>query len=499
MFDKNLFVNKKTFPFFLLWSCILFVILLSFCGCELQQRAKGQGISDKGNKKAIVKIDPAVKYQIIEGFGEGGMDTFVPAWYVLYRPFIHEKILDSLYTLKDNGLGLNICRFLMPMGDNPEHDHMNYLIPLANVPFEPEDGVFKWEGHENILWRAHGAQKRGAKMWASFYSPPYWLTVSGCTGGSKDGKSDNLIAGKEGRFAQHICDILKHFRDEWDVDFEYVSPINEPEADWWKYGGGSPGCHVSDKQAVVIINELAQQLKNNGIEAKIQAYDAAYGNSYWYMENLLKSKAEPLIDVISVHQYITDDKALSRWHELSVEYNKSLWSTEWGDWANAGYPDNNPYKQAMNYAKKIHEGLKALKANAWIIWEPGFIFDANMFYLTPRKAYWVVAHYARHVRPGFQQINSKDSLADCKTTAWINTSVDTDSRSLVIITINNGIDDISVEYDLSGFEKVKLIEVRRTSATEDYVQIPTEPAVPQPFIIDIPASSIMTTSASVSQ
>ena len=93
-----------------------------------------------------------------------------------------------------------------------------------------------------------------------FLFPPYWLTVSGCTGGSKDGKSNNLIAGKERRFAKHICDIVKHFGDAWGVHFEYVSPINEPDANWWKYEGGSPGCHVSDQQAAVIIQELAKQL-----------------------------------------------------------------------------------------------------------------------------------------------------------------------------------------------------------------------------------------------
>ena len=120
---------------------------------------------------ASVRIDPAVTYQVMEGWGEGGMDTFIPAWYVLYRPSIHELILDSLYTLKDNGLGLNICRFLVPMGDNPEHDHMSYMTPLANKPFELEDGVFVWDGHEDILWRAKGAQNRGATVWASFYSP----------------------------------------------------------------------------------------------------------------------------------------------------------------------------------------------------------------------------------------------------------------------------------------------------------------------------------------
>lgn len=472
-------------PVFILLSAL--AIAVSGCTSSKTQ------VADAPVSLAAVTIDPAVRYQVIEGWGEGGMDTFTPAWYLLYRPAIRETILDSLYTLKDNGLGLNICRFLMPMGDNPAHDHLHYMIPLANQPFEPEEGVFTWEGHENILWRAKGARQRGAIMWASFYSPPYWLTISGCTGGSTDGKTNNLIAGKEPRYAKHICDIVQHFRDAWSVDFEYVSPLNEPEADWWKSGGGSPGCHVSDEQAAVVIRELSKQLKQNGLGAKIQACDAAYGNSYWYIENLLKSEVEPLVDVMSVHQYITSDEALIKWRQLAAQYNKSLWSTEWGDWANAGYPNNKPYEQAMKYATKIQEGLTVLKADAWILWEPGFVYDANMFRLTPRKAYWVVAHYSRHIRPGFQQIASETTAEGCKTSSWIGP----DGKTLVIVTINNSPSELSVDYDLSQFNDPEIREVRLTSQTQDYESVGFGSIVKSHWGMTMQPGSIMTMIATV--
>ena len=477
----------------ILLKCFLFLLLAAFTtvtGCTSNTHTT----ADIPSIQATVAIDPTVRYQTIEGWGEGGMDTFTPAWYVLFRPAIHETILDSLYTLKDNGLGLNICRFLMPMGDNPEHDHMKYMIPLANQPFEPEDGVFTWDGHENLLWRAQGAQERGAIMWASFYSPPYWLTVSGCTGGSVDGESNNLQAGKEPRYAKHIVDIMVHFRDAWGVDFEYVSPLNEPEANWWKAQGGSPGCHVDDKQAVVVLKALDQELKNRDIQSKIHAYDAAYGNSYWYMENLLTSDIEPIIDVMSVHQYITSDEPLRKWRELATEYNKSLWSTEWGDWANAGYPDNKPYEQAMKYANKIHEGLKILKANAWIIWEPGFIYDANMFYLVPRKAYWAVAHYSRHIRPGYVQIASEDSSSGTKSSAWISP----DNETLVVVSVNDTDTTQTVHYDLSKFDSVTIQEIRLTSESQDYESIEFDQTIRSNPTMEMPSGSILTVTASLS-
>ena len=471
---------------------VLLLILLVGCAEQTQTTS-----DDTVEILAKVSIDPSIKYQVIEGWGEGGMDTFIPAWYTLFRPNIHEMILDSLYTTKGSqiakGLGLNICRFLIPMGDNPQHDHMTNMIPMANKPFEPEDGVFTWQGHENILWRAQGAQKRGAKMWASFYSPPYWLTVSGCTGGSIDGKSNNLQAGKEPRYAKHIVDIVEHFKNEWGVDFEYVSPLNEPEADWWKANGGSPGCHVDDKQAVVVIKALAEEMNKRNVKGKIHAYDAAYGNSFWYMENLLKSEVEPVIDVLSVHQYITSDEALKRWSELSVKYKKSLWSTEWGDWANAGYPHNKPYEQSLIQARKIHEGLKVLKANAWVIWEPGFNYDMNMFWLQPRKSYWIIAQYSRHIRPGFVQIDSQESAKECKTTAWVSP----DGKKLVLVTFNEAKNNLTVSYDLSKFENLKIEQVIRTSETEDYAEIKPKQVVSKHLKMDVPGGSVITISASL--
>jgi O-glycosyl hydrolase len=211
------------------------------------------------------------------------------------------------------------------------------------------------------------------------------------------------------------------------------------------------------------------------------------------MENLLKSEIEPLIDVMSVHQYITSDEPLMKWRELATEYNKSLWSTEWGDWANAGYPDNKPYEQAMKYANKIHEGLKVLKANAWVIWEPGFIYDSNMFYLTPRKAYWAVAHYSRHIRPGFVQVACKDSLDGCKSTAWIGPA----NETLVIVSVNDSETDQTVHYDFSKFDSINIQEIRLTSESQDYKLLEFDQAIQSKSTVKMPSGSILTLTASL--
>lgn len=323
-----------------------------------------------------VIINPAVRHQVIEGYGQGNMEQSTPVWYRKYSDQI-EDIVDTLYTFKDGGLGMNICRYLMPAADAPGHDHMRRLPKYANKPFEYEDGKFNWDGHEDVLWLGQGAAKRGAKMWASWYGFPYWLSTSGCAAGSEDGKSNNLIAGKEARFIKHVVDVIKYFHTNWAIQFDYVNPINEPEADWWEAGGGQPGSKVTYQQSLELYKEIIKQFATADLNTEIIAYDAAFTNTTEYLDKFMRSEIKDDIDVLACHQYITSNDAMRRWAQTSKQTGKSLWMTEWGDWTNTKKDINNEVKQMLNYANRLHEAFEVLEANAWVMWEPSFIFNAE--------------------------------------------------------------------------------------------------------------------------
>lgn len=441
--------------------CSIYLILLVLtAGARLQ-----------GDVTNEVIINPTIRGQIFEGFGQGHMGQFTPGYYQKYTETALNAFLDKLYLLENNGLGLEICRVLMPVGDNPAHDHMSRIPYPGNKAFEPEENVFDWTGQEANLWYIDGAAERGATMWANWYSVPYWLTVSECSAGGFDGSANNLIAGKEARFVKHVCDVLVHFRDSWGINFEYLSLINEPEADWWVYGGGQPGCHVSASQAITIHQNALQSLGGYNLSPQLVAYDAAYLTSYSYLDTLLGSAIEPNLAVISCHQYQVSDYGINGWNQRAASYNKRMWSTEWGDWANDGYPYNRPVVQFLIYATKIHEGLSKLHANAWVMWEPDFIFDSGPVSLIPRKAYWAVAHYSRFIRPGMQRLSSSDTEPNSLSTVWIGPE-NPQGRKLTIVTVNNGAQDTIAKYDLSGLSDFEVLEKRRTSNSENYAIVP---------------------------
>ncbi len=468
-----------------------FVLFLLLMAC------KAMSAETKVN---YVRIDLKQRYQVLEGFGQGNMEQSTPIWYAKYTKEQIEGILDTLYTLKDDGLGLNICRYPIPIADAPGHNHMNRLPKTANKPFEYEDGKFNWEGHEDVFWLGKGAADRGALMWASWYGVPYWLSVSGCAAGSVDGKSDNLQSGKEERFIKHILDVMKHFRDEWGIKFDYVCPINEPEADWWKAGGGQPGSHVSSDQAIILYRLLETGLKTEGMSGtKIIAYDAAYATTADYLKDLFKAGLGNTLDVLACHQYVTSGGGLKEWASIAARTRKSLWMSEWGDWTNAKNEPGMELLQMMNYAGKLHEAFDILQANAWVMWEAGFIFNAMDSGLEKRKSYWAVAHYSRHLRPGTQRAYAHDSDSRCKTTTWISPKVkDSSGRELIFITVNQGEEAIRTRYPLSAFAQGRISEVRQTCPEYNYKRLQTGPIENGAISVDCPGKSVTTVVASMS-
>jgi hypothetical protein len=139
-----------------------------------------------------VTINPDVTHQTFEGFGVGTMDQFIPYWYTVWSSAKRNEYLDSMYTLNNDGLGLEITRVPMPVGDDLSHAHMwAYNNPGQNQrspeAIETSSGTFVLSGHDDILWHIQGAAARGVKMWAYWHSVPLWLTRSGCTAGYLDG------------------------------------------------------------------------------------------------------------------------------------------------------------------------------------------------------------------------------------------------------------------------------------------------------------------------
>ena len=192
-----------------------------------------------------VAVDPAAQHQVMEGWGTSlcWWATIVGGWEAHKR----EAVADLLFH-PEKGLGLNIVRYNIGGGDAPDHKHHR---PGGNVPgYRPtRDGPYDWTADANQRWMLKAAIERGASITEAFAtSPPWWMTVSGCTSDAKDPKQGNL-------------------RADWGVTFRTVEPFNEPMADWWKAGKSQEGCRIELEDQVRVTGRKHPQAKHPVVPA----------------------------------------------------------------------------------------------------------------------------------------------------------------------------------------------------------------------------------------
>lgn len=218
----------------------------------------------------------------------------------------------------------------------------------------------------------------------------------------------------------------------------------------------------------------------------IIAYDAAFTNTTGYLDKFMASEIKGEIDVLACHQYITSDDAMRRWAKTAQDTNKSLWMSEWGDWTNTKKTNENEVKQMLNYANKLHESFEVIGANAWVMWEPSFIFDTEDDGLKKRKSYWAIAHYSRHAKEGHKRVSAEYANRNYKTTAWIAK----DSREMSIITINDSDTNYDVRYEVRDKTAKKTLGFR-PEKDNNYTRIDAKTAGGG-ILLSIPAKSITT-------
>ena len=75
-------------------------------------------------------------------------------------------------------------------------------------------------------------------------SPPYFMTVSGCSSGHTDSNQDNLRSDSYKAFAKYMADVIEHWESKGVIDFQSTDPMNEPYTNYWgAYSDKQEGCH----------------------------------------------------------------------------------------------------------------------------------------------------------------------------------------------------------------------------------------------------------------
>lgn len=362
-------------------------------------------------------------------------------------------------------LNMNVFRYNISGGDNPKHAHMR---KDAQIP------GYKTAADSAYNWSADGAQRRllllinemrpDALYEAANYSPPYWMTKSGCSAGTPDG-SDNLKDDCYDSFARYLADCVEYYKKYYGITFKSISPVNEPFSNWWKENGSQEGCAFGLQNQERIIKELYKVLKEKDMlgYTSIAVMDAnsldecVTGLEYYKTHGLLK-----YIGQINTHSYFG-----SKRKEISgfAKQNKiRLWQSESGPLnVNKAGLDN-----FLFMCRRIVTDMNELQPEVWCDWQymgaglggvwslVGYNVKEQIYERT--KGFYCRKQFTRFIEPGYRFIGTTDEN--------ILAALSPDKKRMVVVIVNQDDDSKCISLD-TGKKKIKHVQMYRTSEKEN--------------------------------
>ncbi|WP_340021148.1 glycoside hydrolase [Paenibacillus sp. FSL K6-1096] len=494
---------------------------------------------------AAVKIDGNIRYQTIDNFGASdawSMDPLGKYWTEENK----NKVADLLFS-RDTGIGLSAWRFNIGAG-SAETDQAIIPDPWRRTEaFKMmEDGPYNWSRQAGQQWFLKAAKERGVESLIAFVnSPPVWMTKNGHAQPDPDVGSSNLKEGAEADFAAFLIDVLRHFKEEG-LEFDYISPVNEPTWDWNLAQQEASRYNNEDLKRVIL--ELHRKLRSSGLETQISAPDGVeitsllddehfrefagsgvyssganslgLGKYREYIKELLGDPElkEAVGNKIASHSYWSDyshsgDDRLVKLRRLldrnlkQYDPQAKYWVTEYCIMGDYGPGRDLGMEPALQVARTIHYDLTEANAAAWQWWtavskvdyKDGLIYtDFNQAgdeqNILTSKILWSLGNYSRFIRPGAERIAltglSQEAGSDLLGSAYWHEA----EQSMAAVLVNDSTEDRRVQLTLSGLGlKAASLKSYVTSAQLDLARGADAAASgDQVFEAAIPAKSVVT-------
>lgn len=397
-------------------------------------------------------------------------------WWANRIGYSEKMVRDSarLFFSKE-GLGINIMRYNIGGGDDPTHDHITRTdSDMPGWLKKDEKGELYYdltadEYQLNILRAAYEAAGDEAYVEAFSNSPPYFMTVSGCSSGSRNAIANNLKKSCVTDFAEYLATVCGYINNELGIKISSLAAMNEPFTNYWRaYSPKQEGCHVSPgKMQSLVICEAARAMKEAGLShVDITATDETNTRLQNIACKRLSDEAWECVDRISTHTY---EKATAGVAKTAAQKGKPLWMTE-TDWSGTDGEAAGEMAPALWLGHKIIEDLGTLRADAWVIWQIVAAYISKKEYKGRRdmpaapdlnEGYWGTAfadtdregiiltqkyyafgQFSRFMRPGCIMIKvDRDTLA----------CYDDKKQSLSVVCLNRTNSDLDISLSFRGF------------------------------------------------
>ena len=374
------------------------------------------GIEANAQDIATYTVNPNVVYQEIDHFGASDCWTMYRFGKFATEDNI-EKVADLLFSKEfdeqgnPKGIGLSMWRMNFGAGSH-DNAFQKFREIRARMPC-----ILKKNGYYDMAIDGscggqfrflQEAKERDCEYLLGFCnSPPYFMTRSGYTTGGEDSNNPmeakyslSLNLDEEGidSFTDYLSEVLKRTEEEYNISFDYVDPVNEPE--WGAWMGEN--MHATNKDIRDICVSLNGKLEEKGLTTKIAIPESArldyiystpsasaplvatdYGMK---AKNFFSEEGDSYVGNLSHisrhiagHGYFTTDLLLLNYYRRQVAEavkanDVKYWMTDssLGDSFDDYVPTAQGVDTSINYglfvARIMHSDLTSGCASAWHWW-----------------------------------------------------------------------------------------------------------------------------------
>lgn len=422
-------------------------------------------------------IHPEETHQILESFGTSGCwwSQYVGGWDNEYKDTgksVREEIARLLFD-KETGIGLTCYRYNIGAGSKESGNGIYWDTNRRAASFETAPFTYDWNRDKNAVWFLNKAVEFGVEEVVFFCNSPLErLTINGTAQVSK-GEKSNLAPENYDDFARYVLDVTEHFVEEG-IPVRFVSPINEPQWDWYE---GQEGCHYEPGKIAGVYRAFLTELESRpglkDVELSGPESGEWKGDAIAYTSALLNdSVLKEHFTTIDNHSYWSDrasKEAFKRWMDANHPEVK-LRMSEWCEMVNGS---DVTMDSAIHLAQVLAEDLTVLDVVSWQNWvavapggyRDGLIYvNAEKKLFNPLKRLWGYGNYSRYIRSGYQRIGVETGKDGKALSPVVFTGTGENGRKeLVAVFINESKEKQKITLDISGEFPYTDIEIYETS------------------------------------
>jgi glucuronoarabinoxylan endo-1,4-beta-xylanase len=289
---------------------------------------------------------------------------------------------------------------------------------LADLAWDKDKGIglslhrigINSRGENGGSWvNARNAAARGARLWASPWSPPRELKTGDSTRGDIGG---TLRPAAYESWATTLADFARKTREQAGAELYAISPQNEPDyAELADYDG----CSFDEVQLAAFISVLGPKLHALDPPVRLLAPETSGWDRMGRFADAIKAAAAANVqtDLFATHDYGYEVVAYP-------DPGRPIWQTEASH--NIGIDDS--MENGIEVAGWIHDALAKGNASAWHFWwinqtNPAESSEGLMRNGTPTRRFYVVGNWSKFVRPGFVRVETSSDPSDLRLSAFI--------------------------------------------------------------------------------